>query len=114
MVSILIYPKILCSNQSVHLFFFLGCFAMSQLIYSPIARADESCASLLQSRCLSCHFETRICDKMKKKKGKGSWKRTIKSMIRHGAKLDKGEQKLLIQCLAGRDKAALSLCNMDK
>ncbi|MCF6187233.1 MAG: hypothetical protein L3J49_07135 [Desulfobulbaceae bacterium] len=51
---------------------------------------------------------------MKKKKGKSSWKRTIKSMIRHGTELSKDEQKTLVQCFTSRDGAILSLCGLDK
>ena len=84
------------------------------LAFSLPAVAEDSCAPLVKNKCLSCHFETRICQKMKKKKGKSSWKRTIKSMIRHGAKLSKKEQKVLVQCFTSRNDAVLSLCGLDK
>ncbi len=84
------------------------------LAFSLPAAAEDACDSLVKNKCLSCHFETRICQKMKKKKGKSSWKRTIKSMIRHGAKLNKGEQKVLVQCFTSRDPSVLSLCGLDK
>jgi len=77
-------------------------------------RAEETCELLVKNKCLSCHFETRICQKMKKKKGKSSWKRTMRSMVRHGAELSKGEQKTLVQCFTSRDAAVLSLCGLDK
>lgn len=51
---------------------------------------------------------------MQKKKGKSSWKRTIKSMVRHGAKLDKEKQKKLVQCFVSRDSTVLTLCKLDK
>jgi hypothetical protein len=78
-----------------------------------VAGAVESCGSLMQSRCLSCHFETRICQKLRKNKGKRSWKRTVKSMVRHGAELTSDEQKTLVLCFAEKEAGILSLCNMD-
>jgi hypothetical protein len=91
-----------------------SCIVYALFISSPVASANESCDSLMKSRCLSCHFETRICQKLKKNKGKRSWKRTIKSMVRHGAELTNEEQKILVQCFAKKDTEILSLCGMDK
>ena len=79
-----------------------------------LAETATSCKSLMESRCLACHFETRICRKIGKNKGSRSWKRTIKSMIRHGAELSGKEQKTLIGCFVDRDREILSFCGMDK
>lgn len=106
-----------------HLFFpiqhlammpFIAAIAFFLLAFTTPSLADESCGPLVQNKCLDCHFETRICQKLRKKKGKSSWKRTIKAMVRHGTKLSKGEQKTLVQCFASRDSSILSLCGMDK
>lgn len=88
-------------------------FCSLSLVSTPVL-AEDACGPLVQAKCLSCHFETRMCQKMRKRKGKSSWKRTIKAMVRHGAELDRGEQKTLIQCFTGRDSSILSLCGMDK
>jgi endonuclease III len=72
------------------------------------------CIELVQAKCITCHFETRVCQKLQKNKGKRSWKRTIKSMVRHGTKLSKAEQKELVQCFVTRDPKILSLCKMNK
>ncbi len=92
----------------------LAVTAFLMFIFTQPLWAEESCEPLVTNKCLSCHFETRICQKMEKKKGKSSWKRTIKSMIRHGTKLSKSEQKTLIQCFTSPDPAVLSLCKLDK
>ncbi len=84
------------------------------LVVAEPSRAEETCESLVNGKCLSCHFETRICQKMKKKKGKRSWKRTIKGMVRHGTELSREQQKTLVQCFSGRDAAVLALCGLDK
>ena len=80
---------------------------------SPAA-PPTNCEELLMNKCLSCHYETRICQKVKKRKGKRSWARTIKSMVRHGAVVNKGEQKTLVNCLSSADQTVLELCGMNK
>ena len=89
---------------------------IASILFVPIsvAGAEQSCGTLMEGRCLSCHFETRICQKLRKNKGRRSWKRTIKSMVRHGAELTVDEQKHLAQCFAEKDAEILSLCGMDK
>ena len=76
--------------------------------------AAPACGELVNNKCTTCHFETRICQKVKKGKGKGSWKRTITSMVRHGAVIDKAEQKRLLTCLSTPDNEVLELCGMKK
>ena len=76
--------------------------------------AAPACGELVKNKCTSCHFETRICQKVKKGKGKGSWKRSITSMVRHGAVIDKDDQKRLLSCLSKPDSEVLELCGMKK
>jgi len=82
--------------------------------FSSTSIAEESCTELLTNRCEACHYNTRVCQKVKKKKGKGSWKRTIKNMVRQGAKLNKSEQKQLVSCLGKRTPEILEFCNLKK
>jgi len=97
---------------------FPAVFVGGLFFFSPtspvLAEAVTSCKALMENRCLDCHFETRICRKITKNKGTRSWKRTIKSMIRHGAEVNDEEQKTLISCFVNKDKAILSFCGMDK
>ena len=74
------------------------------------ASSGESCVELLKSRCLSCHYETRICRKLKNKAGKRAWKGTIAAMIRHGAEVSKEEKERLATCLADRDREIVEFC----
>lgn len=76
--------------------------------------AEESCSELLTNRCETCHYNTRVCQKVTKKKGKGSWKRTIKNMVKQGAKLSNSEQKQLVACLSKRTPEILEFCNLKK
>ena len=90
-------------------------FLLQFFLVPPSSVASvPTCAELVKSKCLSCHLETRICQKVKKRKGKSSWKRTIKSMVRHGADLSKSEQKRIVTCLRKPSSEVLDFCGMKK
>lgn len=76
--------------------------------------APLTCARLVERRCVVCHFETRICQKVRKGKSKRSWKRTIRTMVRHGARLDSGEIDWLTRCLADGDSTILDYCRIKR
>lgn len=71
--------------------------------------AEETCTSLVLTRCESCHYNTRICQKLGKK-SRSSWKRSVKNMVRYGAKLNKKEQKKLIRCLSKPSEEIVLMC----
>ncbi len=73
--------------------------------------ASENCSQLVRKHCLSCHSETRICQKIKKNKGKRAWKRTIKRMTRHGAQIEKKDIKELTACLSSDGITVPTLCS---
>ncbi len=77
------------------------------------ASGGGSCVELLKSRCLQCHYETRICRKLKNKAGKRAWKGTIGAMIRHGAEVSKEEKGRLATCLADQDREIAEFCARD-
>ena len=87
----------------------------------PVA-AQESCVRLLTKRCEVCHYMTRVCQKVDKERKKkswfggseGTWKRTIKNMVKQGAQLNKAEEKILIECLSKPTSEVLSLCKLNK
>lgn len=114
MVSILNYQIFYKFLGPHHRTPFLSIMIFCLLSIGAPAWGDEICKTLVLTKCIDCHFETRICQKIQKNKGKRSWKRTIKSMVRHGTKLNKEEQKVLVQCFVTRDTSILSLCGMDK
>ena len=64
----------------------------------PPAQAGEECLELLEQKCTSCHYNTRICKKLEKKNMR-AWKKSVKRMLRYGLKLDKQEQEKIIDCL---------------
>jgi len=77
-------------------------------------QAAETCATLLTGRCETCHYLTRVCEKVAQKKGKWSWKRTVKNMVRQGAKLNSAEQDRLVVCLSEPAPEVKTLCNQSK
>jgi hypothetical protein len=76
--------------------------------------AAEGCTALLTDHCEKCHYLTRVCDKVLEHKGKWSWKRTVKNMVRQGAKLDDAEQDKLVDCLSEPAPEVRQLCSKNK
>ena len=77
----------------------------------PVALNDQAlaCREIMASHCTSCHQESRICAKLGQK-SQGQWERTIKRMIKHGAKLNNGQKDALVQCLANQDDSIKEYC----
>lgn len=86
-------------------------FLFTALPFSPnTASSEEICTALLTARCEECHYNSRICRKIGEK-SKSAWKRTIKNMVHYGAKLNKNEQKSLLQCLSEPSADVVALCD---
>ena len=104
--------------QGFTLFAFL---TLGLLLSSPVA-GQEGCTQLLTKRCETCHYMTRVCQKVDKERNKkswfggsaGTWKRTIKNMVKQGAQLNKAEEEILVECLSKPTSEVLSLCKLDK
>lgn len=71
--------------------------------------AEQDCAELLEENCTSCHYNTRICNKIGKK-NKRKWQVTVKRMRRYGLKLDKATQNETIACLVSLEKESVRFC----
>ena len=78
------------------------------------ALAEETCSTLLVGRCEQCHYLTRVCEKVAENKGKWSWKRTVKNMVRQGAKLNQAEQDTMVACLSEPAPEVKKLCGPNK
>jgi len=72
------------------------------LTSSPLPAA-ENCLEQLEKECTGCHYNTRICKKLKKK-NKRAWNSTVKRMLRYGLKLDKQEMSKIVDCLLALKK----------
>lgn len=92
-------------------------------LFIPIpASGEESCTELLVTRCETCHYLTRVCEKVNRERNKKSWlgrgkdststwSRTVRNMVRQGAQLTKAEEKRLIKCLSRPAPEIFSLCH---
>ena len=73
------------------------------------APTDEVCGSIINVKCVKCHYKTRICDALGTK-SVGNWKRSIKFMIKQGAQLTEDEQKKVVACLSSLPKGSEVVC----
>ncbi len=70
---------------------------------------NDACAVLLNTKCETCHYKTRICQKLGKKTKRG-WRVTIKRMVRHGLKISDDEHDILVDCLSELPEGADIVC----
>jgi len=73
------------------------------------AAERQSCTQLLLGRCETCHYLSRVCQRLGKK-SKRRWRRTLKNMVRYGAILSKAEMKQLADCLHRQTPEVEKLC----
>jgi hypothetical protein len=70
--------------------------------------SDAVCSSIIESKCVSCHYKTRICDALGTKSFR-KWEKSIKFMVKQGAVLSDDEESKVVACLsalpAGSDVA---------
>lgn len=69
----------------------------------------EACADLVLTSCTSCHYQSRICEKLGQK-SRREWKVTIKRMLRYGLVLDDAGQAGMLECLLALEKDSGKLC----
>ena len=85
--------------------------ALILILTAPLSvMASQDCVDLLEKNCTSCHYNTRICNKIGKK-NKRKWKTSIKRMLRYGLKIDKNIQDEIASCLVSMDKDDTKFCN---
>ncbi len=71
--------------------------------------SNDVCASIVDTKCVRCHYKTRICDALGTK-SKRKWKKTINFMMKQGAGLTEEEQKKVIACLSSLPKGSEVVC----
>ncbi len=70
---------------------------------------DAVCSSLVDAKCVKCHYKTRICDALGTKSVSG-WKKSIKFMLKQGAQLTADEQNKVIACLSSLPRGSEVVC----
>ena len=73
------------------------------------APPNAVCSSIVDAKCVRCHYKTRICDALGTK-SVGNWKRTIKFMVKQGAQLSEDERNKIVACLAALPKGSDVIC----
>jgi len=71
--------------------------------------SDAVCSSIVNAKCVRCHYKSRICDALGTK-SVGKWKKSIKFMIKQGADLTQDEQNKVIACLSSLPKGSDIVC----
>ena len=67
------------------------------------------CSSIVNAKCVRCHYKTRICDALGTKSTR-KWKKTIKFMMKQGAELTEDEQNKIIACLSSLPEGSDVVC----
>jgi len=67
------------------------------------------CSSIIDVKCVRCHYKTRICDALGTKSVR-QWNKTIKFMIKQGAQLSVDERNKVIACLSSLSQGSDVVC----
>ena len=86
--------------------FVAACSTTAEIGEAP---TDTVCSSIVNAKCIQCHYMTRICDALGTK-SVGNWKRSIKFMIKQGAQLTQDEQNKVVACLSSLPKGSDVVC----
>jgi hypothetical protein len=84
--------------------------AAALIFSSSLLQAEQNCTEKLEQNCISCHYNTRVCEKIGKK-NKRSWKNTVKRMIRYGLEIDQAEVDKITECLVALEKNPGKFCD---
>jgi hypothetical protein len=71
---------------------------------------DSVCSSIVDTKCVKCHYKTRICDALGTKSER-KWKVTIEHMVGHGAQLTADEQVKVVACLSSLPAGSEVVCD---
>ncbi|MDT8335980.1 MAG: hypothetical protein RQ753_09795 [Desulfurivibrionaceae bacterium] len=68
------------------------------LLMATLVPAGQDCGERLREKCTTCHYNTRICEKVGTK-NRRAWKNSTKRMIRYGLKISNAEIDGITECL---------------
>lgn len=86
--------------------FMAACSGTAEVGEAP---PDAVCSSIIDAKCVKCHYKTRICDALGTKSA-GKWDRTIKFMMKQGAQLTDDEQSKVLACLVSMPRGSDVVC----
>jgi hypothetical protein len=88
------------------LVFVNGCSGATTIGEAP---SEAVCRAIVDTKCVKCHYKTRICDVLGTK-SVSKWEKTIKFMKKQGAQLTDDEQNKVIACLSSLPKGSNVVC----
>ena len=71
--------------------------------------SESVCSSIIDVKCVRCHYKTRICDALGTKSVR-QWNKSIKFMIKQGAQLSADEQRKVLACLSSLPQGSDVVC----
>ena len=75
----------------------------------PEPTLEAVCSSIINAKCIRCHYKTRICSALGTKSVR-KWNQSIKYMIKQGAELTTDEQNKLVACLSSLPRGSEIVC----
>lgn len=94
------------SAAIIFLLLMAACSGTAEIGEAP---TEAVCKSIVDAKCVQCHYKTRICDALGTK-SVGKWKRSIKFMIKQGAQLTEDEENKVIACLSSMPRGSEIVC----
>ncbi len=76
----------------------------------PEPPPEAVCSSMINAKCIRCHYKTRICDALDTKSVR-QWKKSITFMERQGAELTEDEQNKVVACLSSLPQGSQVVCD---
>ena len=76
----------------------------------PEPPPEAACSSMINAKCIRCHYKTRICNALGSKSVR-QWENTISFMVRRGAELTEDEQNKVVECLSSLPRGSQVVCD---
>src|SRR5210317_1297514 len=76
----------------------------------PEPTLEAVCSSIINAKCIRCHYKTRICSALGTKSVR-KWEKSIRFMVRQGAKLTEDEQNKVVECLSSLPRGSQVVCD---
>ena len=101
-------------KSALYLFLLLTTFALVVSACSGAQELGETppesvCSSIIDVKCVRCHYKTRICDALGTKSVR-QWNKSIRFMKKQGAQLSADEQNKVIACLSTLPEGSDIVC----
>ncbi len=76
----------------------------------PEPTPEAVCSSIINAKCIRCHYKTRICNALGTKSVR-KWEKSIRFMVRQGAELTEDEENKVVECLSSLPRGSQVVCD---